>query len=153
MPILAGIGTVSSIIGLARIFNKWHQPWFLSMLPFARGWIFAKDSKTEIRLIYSIFDGLILIMTPIFYWIRATVQLTEVQIGSFIIYVDRPMIILTIFWAIAEIMRFYSSVHISANLVKKNGQKKKWILSWIFLPQISKIVWGFSDRYVKEDAK
>ena len=68
-------------------------------------------------------------------------------------YVDRSMIIITVVWAIAEIMRFCSSVHISANLVKKNGQKKRWILSWIFLPKFSKIVWGFSNRYVREDVK
>ena len=36
---------------------------------------------------------------------------------------------------------------------KKSGQKKRWILSWIFLPKLSKIVWGFSNRYVKENAK
>lgn len=153
MPIMAGIGTVSSVIGLWRMFVKWDQPGFLSLLPFARGWVFGRDSERKPRLIYSISDGVILVLTPIFYWIRATGTLTEAHIGSFKFYVDRSMIIITVFWAIAEIMRFFSSVHISANLVKKNGQKKRWVLSWIFLPKLSKIVWGFSNRYVKERAK
>lgn len=153
MPIMAGIGTVSSVIGLWRMFVKWDQPGFLSLLPFARGWVFGRDSERKPRLIYSISDGLILVLTPIFYWIRATGTLTEAHIGSFIFYVDRSMIIITVFWAIADIMRFFSSVHISANLVKKNGQKKRWVLSWIFFPKLSKIVWGFSNRYVKERAK
>ena len=153
MPIMAGIGTVSSVIGLWRMFNKWHQPGILSLLPFARGWVFGRDSEWKPRLIYSISDGVILVLTPIFYWIRAHGELTEANIGSFTFYVDRSMIIITVIWAIAEIVRFCSSVHISANLVKKNGQKKRWVLSWIFLPKLSKIVWGFSNRYVKEGAK
>ena len=153
MPIMAGIGTVSSVIGLWRMFVKWHQPGVLSLLPFARGWIFGRDSDTKPRLVYSLSDGVILVLTPIFYWIRANGELTEAHFGSFTFYVDRSMIIITVIWAIAEIMRFCSSVHISANLVKKSGQKKRWILSWIFLPKLSKIVWGFSNRYVKEDAK
>ena len=153
MPIMAGIGTISSVIGLWRIFSKWHQPGILSLLPFARGWVFGRDSERKPRLIYSISDGVILVLTPIFYWIRANSELTEAHIGSFTFFVDRSMIIITVFWAIAEMMRFCSSVHISANLVKKNGQKKRWVLSWIFLPKLSKIVWGFSNRYVKEDAK
>ena len=153
MPIMAGIGTVSSVIGLWRIFSKWHQPGILSLLPFARGWVFGRDSERKPRLIYSISDGVILVLTPIFYWIRAHGELTEAHIGSFTFYVDRSMIIITVFWAIAEIMRFCSSVHISANLVKKNGQKKKWVLSWIFLPKLSKIVWGFSNKYVRVDTK
>jgi len=153
MPIMAGIGTVSSVIGLWRMFNKWHQPGILSLLPFARGWIFGRDSERKPRLVYSISDGVILVLTPIFYWIRATGTLTETHIGNFTFYVDRSMIIITVIWAMAEIMRFCSSVHISANLVKKNGQKKRWVLSWIFLPKLSKIVWGFSNRYVREDVK
>lgn len=150
MPIMAAIGTVSSAIGLWRMFNKWHKPGILSLIPFARGWIFGRDSDIKPRLIYSISDGVILVLTPIFYWIRATGTLTEAHIWKFTFYVDRSMIIITVFWAIAEIMRFYSSVHISANLVKKNKQKKRWVLSWIFLPKFSKVVWGFSNRYVKE---
>ena len=153
MPVMAGIGTVSSVIGLWRIFSKWHQPGILSLLPFARGWVFGRDSERIPRLIYSISDGVILVLTPIFYWIRAHGELTEAHAGSFTFYVDRSMIIITVFWAIAEIMRFCSSVHISENLVKKNGQKKRWVLSWIFLPKLSKIVWGFSNRYVREDVK
>ena len=31
MPIMAGIGTVSSVIGLWRSFSKWHQPGILSI--------------------------------------------------------------------------------------------------------------------------
>ncbi len=153
MPIMAAIGTVTSVIGLWKIFRKWNQPGFLSLIPFARGWIFGRDSNKRPRLLYSISDGVILLLTPIFYWIRATGTLTEAHIGGFTFYVDRSMIIITVIWAIAEVTRFGSSVYISANLVKKNGQKKRWILSWVLLPKLSRIVWGFSSRFVKEDAK
>ena len=151
MPIFAAIGTVSSIIGLWRIFVKWNRPGILSVVPFARGWIFGKDSETKPRLIYSISDGVIMVLTPIFYWIRATGVLTEMKIGNFTFYVDKSMVVITIFWAVAEILRFLSSVHISAKLVRKNHQKKGWILSWILLPKLSKIIWGFSNGFVKED--
>ena len=153
MPIMAGIGTISSVVGLWKMFIRWHKPGVLSLLPFARGWIFGRDSATKPRIVYSVSDGVILVLTPIFYWIRANGVLTEAHIGNFTFYVDRSMIIITVIWAIAEILRFFSSLHIYANLVKKNGQKKRWILSWIFLPKFSKIVWGFSNKYVKENSK
>ncbi len=152
LPIMAGIGTVSSVIGSWSMFVKWHKPGYLSLLPFARGWVFAKDSALTPRLMYSISDGIILVLTPIFYWIRANVQLTEMTVGNFTFYVDRPMIIITVIWAIMEVMRFGSSIFISANLVKKSGQKKRWVLSWVLFPKFSKIVWGLTNRYVKEEA-
>ena len=149
MPIMAAIGTISSIVGFWRMFTKWGRPGYLSLLPFVRGWIFGKDSEKKPRLVYSISDGSIMVMTPIFYWIRAHGAVTPVTFHGFTFYVDKPMIIITVIWAIAEIARFSSSVFISANLVKKNNQKKGWILSWILFPKYTKIIWGFSNKYVK----
>lgn len=151
MPIMAAIGTISSIVGLWRIFVKWGKPGILSILPFARGWIFGKDSDRRPRLIYSFSDGMIMILTPIFYWIRACGELTPISVYGFTFYVDKSMVIITVIWAIAEILRFSSSVYISANLVKKSRQKKGWVLSWIFLPKLSKIIWGFSNRFVDKN--
>ena len=32
MPVMAGIGTVTSAIAFWRMFNKWNQPWILSWI-------------------------------------------------------------------------------------------------------------------------
>ena len=66
---LVALFTLTSIIGLRKMFNKWHKSGLLSLVSFTRGWIFSKDSKLAIRLIYSISDGIILILTPIYYWL------------------------------------------------------------------------------------
>ena len=78
-------------------------------------------------------------------------ELREYVIGRFVFYVDRAMLIVTAIWAVAEIVRFLSSVHISANLCKKNNRGKAWIFSWILLPKLSKIIWGFSDKFIAEN--
>ena len=150
LPVFAAIGTISSAAGFWRIFSKWKVPGYYSLIPFVRGWIFGKDSANRARFLYAFSDGLIVVLTPIFYYIRANGRLQEYKIGTFTFYMDRAMLVVTIIWAICEAVRFFSSVHISANLVKKNHQKKVWALSWVFLPKISKIIWGFSDRFIKE---
>ena len=151
LPIFAAIGTISSAVGFWRIFRKWHKPGILSLVPFARGWVFGKDSGRTARTLYAISDGVIVVLTPIFYYIRAYGELREYVIGRFVFYVDRAMLIVTAIWAMAEIVRFLSSVHISANLCKKNNRGKAWIFSWILLPKLSKIIWGFSDKFIAEN--
>ena len=148
MPVFAAIGTVSSAVGFWRIFQKWHKPGILSIIPFARGWIFGKDSGRTARMLYAGSDGMILTLTPIFYYIRANGQLQEYNFHGFTFYMDKPMLIVTSIWAVAEVVRFLSSVHISANLCKKNNKGKVWVFSWVFLPKFSKIVWGFSNRFI-----
>ena len=153
LPVMAAIGTISSVAGLWRMFVKWGRPGALSLVPFARGWIFGKDSNALPRAVYSISDGAIMALTPIFYYIRAFGDLAAVTVGGFTFYVDGPMLAVTAIWAVAELVRFGTSVHVSSNLVKKHGQKKRWVLSWVLLPQLSQIVWGFSNRFVKGNGK
>ena len=71
LPIFAAIGTISSAVGFWRIFRKWHKPGILSLVPFARGWVFGKDSGRTARTLYAFSDGVIVVLTPIFYYIRA----------------------------------------------------------------------------------
>ena len=150
LPIFAAIGTISSAVGFWRIFQKWHKPGILSLIPFVRGWIFGKDSGKTARTLYAVSDGMIVVLTPIFYYIRAYGEVQEYVIGRFVFYVDRAMLIVTAIWAVAEVIRFFSSVHISANLCKKNHRGKAWTFSWVLLPKLSKIVWGFSGRFITE---
>ena len=153
LPVFAGIGTVSSVVGFWRMFRKWDKPGYLSLLPFARGYIFGKDSNMIPRLIYALSDGMILVMTPIFYYIRIYGKVEEVMIGNHVFFIDRAMIIITVFWAIFEVARFFSSVHVSTSLCRKNHRGKGWIVSWILMPKISKIVWGFSNRVMTDERK
>ena len=156
LPIFAAIGTISSAVGFWRIFRKWNKPGILSLIPFARGWIFGKDSNKTARMLYALSDGTIVVLTPIFYYIRAFGNVREYTVGRFVFYVDTAMLIVTAIWAVAEAVRFLSSVHISANLCKKNNRGKLWTLSWVLLPKLSKIVWGFSNRFItehKEDSR
>ena len=88
MPIFAAIGTVTSVIGFWKMFRKWGKPGVLSLLPFVRGWIFGKDSANTPRLIYAAADGIIVTLTPIFYYIRAYGDLQEYAVGGFTFYVD-----------------------------------------------------------------
>lgn len=74
----------------------------------------------------------------IFYYIRAYGDVQEYVIRGFTFYVDNAMLVVTAIWAVAEVIRFLSSVHLSANLCKKAGRGKGWI------------VWGFSGRYITE---
>ncbi len=152
MPLMAAIGTASSIVGLWKMFTKWGYSGALSLLPFIRGWIFAKDSSTAARATYSISDGTILVLTPIFYGIRMFGHLTPVAVGRFTFYLDTPMLIVTAIWAVAEVARFASKVPVTVSLVEKSGQKKRWVLSWMVFPKISQIIWGFSDKFVKGQA-
>ena len=62
------------------------------------------------------------------------------------------MMIITVIWAIAEIVKFLSSVHISANLCKKNNKGKGWVAVWIIFSKIAKIIWGFSDKFLQKEA-
>ena len=133
LPVFAAIGTVSSAVGFWRMFRKWGEPGVLSLVPFARGWIFGRDSGRVARLLYAASDGMIVVLTPIFYYIRAFGDLQEFVVGRFTFYVDAPMLVVTAIWAVAEAVRFLSSVHISANLCKKNGRGIAWIVSWILL--------------------
>ena len=153
LPVFAAIGTISSAVGFWKIFNKWGKPGVLSLLPFARGWIFGKDSETIPRSLYAISDGLIVVLTPIFYYIRANGKVEEVMIAGHLFYIDKAMLVVTVVWAICEGIRFLSSVHISANLCKKNERGKGWTISWVLMPKISKIIWGFSDQYIKNELK
>ena len=102
LPIFAAIGTISSAIGFWKMFQKWNKPGILSLVPFVRGWIFGKDSKKSARIFYSLSDGIILVLTPIYYYIRAYGDLKEYTIGKFVIYLDTPMLIVTVIWAVAE---------------------------------------------------
>ena len=107
-------------------------------------------------MLYALSDGTIVVLTPIFYYIRAFGNVREYTVGRFVFYVDTAMLIVTAIWAVAEAVRFLSSVHISANLCKKNNRGKLWTLSWVLLPKLSKIVWGFSNRFItehKEDSR
>ena len=151
LPIFAAIGTISSIIGFWKIFQKWNKPGILSVVPFIRGWIFGKDSPQNPRLIYALSDGMIEVLTPIFYYIRAYGNVEKVIVRGFVFYVDKKMLIITAIWAVCEVARFLSSVHISANLCKKNKRGKAWIASWVLMPKISKIIWGFSGKYINEN--
>lgn len=151
MPIFAAIGTVTSVIGFWKMFRKWGKPGVLSLLPFIRGWIFGKDSANTPRLIYAAADGMIVTLTPIFYYIRAYGDLQEYVVGGYTFYVDKAMLIVTAIWAVAEIARFFSSVHISANLCKKNRKGKGWTISWVLMPKLSKILWGFSNKLMIEE--
>ena len=153
LPVFAAIGTVSSAVGFWRIFSKWNVPGILSLVPFARGWVFGKDSPHTARGLYAFSDGMIVVLTPIFYYIRAYGKLSEYRIGGFVFYVDRAMLIVTAIWAVCEVVRFLSSVHIAANLCKKNNRGKGWVVSWVLLPKISKILWGFSDRFMTDTGK
>ena len=148
LPLFATIGTISSIVGFWRIFQKWNKPGMLSLIPFARGWIFGKDSGKTARTLYALSDGMIAVLTPIFYYIRIHGDLQEYPVGRFVFYVDRAMLIVTAIWAVAEVIRFLSSVHISANLCRKNHMGKAWIFSWVLFPMFAKIAWGFSDRFL-----
>ena len=148
LPVMAAIGTISSVAGLWRMFVKWGRPGALSLVPFARGWIFGKDSNALPRAVYSISDGAIMALTPIFYYIRAFGDLAAVTVGGFTFYVDGPMLAVAAIWAVAELLRFGTSVCVSSNLVNKHRQKKRWVLSWVLLPQLTQIVWGFSSRFV-----
>ena len=150
LPVFAAIGTVSSAVGFWRIFRKWNKPGIYSVIPFVRGWIFGKDSGNVPRALYACSDGIIVVLTPIFYYIRAYGQVKEYTVGRFVFYVDTAMLIVTCIWAVAEVVRFLSSVHISANLVKKNRKGKVWVVSWVLLPKITKIIWGFSGRFITE---
>ena len=150
LPIFAAIGTISSAVGFWRMFRKWDKPGYLSLIPFIRGWIFGKDSGNIARFLYAFSDGMIVVLTPIFYYIRIYGEVQEYVVGEFVFYVDRAMLIITAIWAVMEAIRFFSSIHISANLVKKNNRGKGWIVSWVLLPDFSKIVWGFSNRFLKE---
>ena len=153
LPVFAAIGTVSSIVGFWKIFNKWGKPGYLSLLPFARGWIFGKDSPETARTIYAFSDGFIVVLTPIFYYLRANSASEPLfEFHGYTIYGDKPMMIITVIWAIAEIVKFLSSVHISANLCKKNNKGKRWIATWIVFPKIAKIIWGFSDKFLQKEA-
>lgn len=138
LPIFAAIGTISSAIGFWRMFQKWNKPGVLSLVPFVRGWVFGKDSPKKARLLYAVSDGIIVVLTPIFYYIRAYGDVQEYVIRGFTFYVDNAMLVVTAIWAVAEVIRFLSSVHLSANLCKKAGRGKGWI------------VWGFSGRYITE---
>ena len=153
MPIFAAIGTVSSAVGLWRMFKKWNTPGLFSLIPFVRGWVFGRDSGRVPRLLYAVSDGIIVVLTPIFYYIRAYGDVTEYVFHGFTFYVDTPMLIVTAIWAVCEVVRFMSSVHISANLCKKNNRGKGWIISWVLMPQISKILWGFSNRIMANPQK
>ena len=150
LPTFAAIGTVSSAVGFWRIFRKWNEPGIYSLIPFARGWIFGRDSGKTARMIYAGSDGLIVVLTPIFYYIRANGELREYTVGRFVFYLDTAMLIVTAIWAVAEAVRFLSSVHISANLCRENHRGKAWVISWVFLPKFSKIIWGFSNRFITE---
>ena len=151
LPIFAAIGTITSIIGFWKMFQKWNKPGYLSLLPFARGWIFGKDSPQTSRFIYALSDGLIVVLTPIFYYIRAYGEVQEVTVMGHLFYVDKAMLIVTAIWAVCEVARFLSSVHISANLCKKNKRGKGWVASWVLMPKLSKIIWGFSGKYLTEN--
>ena len=148
LPMFAAIGTISSAVGFWRIFRKWNKPGILSLIPFARGWIFGKDSPRRSRTLYAGSDGMIVVLTPIFYYIRANGTLREFAVGRFVFYVDTAMLIVTAIWAVAEVIRFLSSVHISANLCRKNHRGRGWVASWILLPKLTKILWGFSGRFI-----
>ena len=152
MPLMAAIGTVSSIIGLWKMFTKWGYSGALSLLPFTRGWVFAKDSGFAARATYSISDGTIMVLTPIFYAIRMFGQLTPVDVAGFTFYVDTPMLVVTAIWAVAEVARFTSKVPVTVSLVDKSGQKRRWVLSWMVFPKISQVLWGFSGKFVKQQA-
>ena len=149
MPICAGIGTITSAAGLWQMFHKWGKPGWLSLVPFVRGWIFSKDSSTFMRAVYAISDGIILALTPLFYYIRANGVVQEYQVRGFTFYMDRSMLIITIIWAIAEFVRFLSSVDVSSNLCKKNDQGILWVICWVAFPWLPKILWGLSNRYMK----
>ena len=153
MPYMAALGTLSSIVGFWRMFRKWNRPGYLSLLPFARGYIFGKDSSRGMRLLYSISDGMIMLLTPVFYYVRAKGGLTPVEFFGFTVYVDASMIAIVIVWAILEVTKFLSSVNVSTNLCKKNNRGKLWIVSWVLMPQISKILWGFSDKIMAREDK
>ena len=150
-PILAAIGTISSTVGFWRIFQKWNKPGIYSIIPFIRGWIFSKDSSYITRMLYSFSDGFIVVLTPIFYWIRIYGNIEEVVIKDFTFYIDRAMIIVVVLWAIAEIVKFISYTIVAKNLCIKNNKKKRWIFSWIFLPKFTKIIWGFSNKFIKKE--
>ena len=150
LPVFAAIGTITSAVGFWRIFNKWRINGIYSLIPFVRGWIFGKDSKIIPRIFYAVSDGIIVVLTPIFYYLRVYGNIEEYTIGKFVIYVDRAMLIVIIIWVLVELIRFFSSIHIAANLCKKNNRGKGWIFSWVLIPQFTKIVWGFSNKFIKE---
>ena len=150
LPIFAAIGTVTSAVGFWKIFRKWGRPGWYSLLPFVRGWVFGKDSPKTARLLYAVSDGIIVVLTPIFYYIRATGELQAVSAHGFTFYIDRAMLFITVIWAIAEAVRFLSSIHISSNLVKKNDRGKGWAAFWVLFPKYAKIIWGFSGRFLKD---
>ena len=153
IPIFAAIGTITSIIGFWRIFKKWNVPGILSLIPFVRSWIFSKDSNFWIKLFYSLSDGFIMILTPIFYYIRAYGELKPVKIYGITFYLDTPMLIVVIIWAILEIIKFISYALVTNKIVIKNNQKKIWVLAWILIPKITKIIWGFSNKFIKNENK
>ena len=66
-----------------------------SLLSFIRGWIFEKDSANTPRLIYAAADGMIVTLTPIFYYIWAYGDLQEYVVGGYTFYVDKAMLIVT----------------------------------------------------------
>ena len=150
-PFLAAIGTISSTVGFWRIFQKWNKPGIYSMIPFVRGWIFSKDSSFITRALYSFADGFIVVLTPIFYWIRINGKVEEVIIKDFTFYIDRTMLTVVVIWAIAEVVKFISYAITAKNLCIKNNKKKRWIFSWIFLPKITKVIWGFSNKFIKKE--
>lgn len=153
IPIFAAIGTIGSIIGFWRIFKKWNIPGALSLVPFVRSWKFSKDSNFWIKLSYSLSDGFIMILTPIFYYIRAFGKLKPVVIHGITFYLDTPMLIVVIIWAILEVIKFVSYALVTNTIVIKNNQKKIWVLAWIIAPKLTKIIWGFSNKFIKEETK
>jgi multisubunit Na+/H+ antiporter MnhG subunit len=136
--IFAAIGTIFSIIGFLRMFQKWNKPGILSVISFTRGWF--KYSGLKARIFYALSDGIIVVLTPIFYYIKAYGAVEELVVRGYLFYLDKAMLAKTAFWVVAEVIRLLSSVHISANLCRKNNQGKAWIASWILLPKLSKIV-------------
>ena len=153
LPVFAAIGTISSAVGFWRMFRKWDTPGWFSLIPFLRGWVFGRDSSRLPRLLYAISDGMIVVLTPIFYYIRAYGDVTEYVFHGFTLYVDTPMLIVTAIWAVCEVVRFLSSVHITTKLCKKNDRGIGWVFTWILLPQVSKILWGFSNRIMADSRK
>ena len=151
LPIFAAIGTISSIIGFWRIFKKLNVPGIFSLIPFVRSFIFSKDSNFWVKLFYSLSDGFIMILTPIFYYIRAYGNLRPVEIYGITFYLDTAMLIVVIIWAILEVIRFITHAMVTNKIVIKNNQKKIWVLAWIFIPKITKIIWGFSNKFIKAE--
>ena len=149
LPYFTALCTIFATVGFWRMFRKWNQPGYLSLLPFARGWIFARDSRKTPRLVYTISDGIVLLMTPAFYYFSATGRTAAHRFLGYTIYMDSSLLVLTVIWCILQACVFVSSIFVSRRLCEVNETNKFWMICWILVPNLTKIIWGFSEKYLK----